>query len=228
MSKKFNISILGDKSVGKTSIIHVLSGTGFSETLISTIGIDYIIQEENIEGTNYSFKIYDTAGQERYRSMSSRTIKSADGFILVFDVRKKSTLKNIESWLTNIQNQVNINEKIIILVGNKIDGEYREINKEEAIKYAKDNNMKYFETSAKLNIGIKDAFNEIYKDLAHLYKGIKDEVEEKKEKEEKNKMDDNNKTNNENQNFQLDKNTFNEGKKEQKKKNWFKTHCLIN
>ena len=167
---KYNTSIIGEKAVGKTSLVSVFLGQGFNEDQISTVGIDAVANVAIFDGTKYLFKIYDTAGQDRYDTIASSTIKLSDGFILVYSVDNIESLKKISKWLVSIENKVNRDEKIIILVGNKIDTNKREITEEEGQKFAKENNMKYFETSAKTNSGVKDAFNYIYKEIYELNK----------------------------------------------------------
>ena len=245
---KFNLSLLGESTVGKTSILQILSGGQFHENMVATIGVDYITTQAVVEGENYDFKIYDTVGQERYRSMAKRTIKISDGFILVFDVSKPQTFDLIKNWIDNIDEEVDKKTKILYLIGNKIDMKEEmdklivetaqqlvEDNKmevrietieeakkileenevkvivttEEAHKFAEENNMKYFETSAKKNIGIKNTFDNIYKDLVYLKLEI-----EKKEKEEKMKKKKSNKENNE-----MDKDIQNNDKNEVNKEN---------
>ena len=290
---KFNLSLLGESTVGKTSILEILSGGQFHENMVATIGVDYITTQAVVEGENYDFKIYDTVGQERYRSMAKRTIKISDGFILVFDVSKPQTFDLIKNWIDNIDEEVDKKTKILYLIGNKIDMKEEmdklivetaqqlvEDNKmevrietieeakkileenevkvivttEEAQKFAEENNMKYFETSAKKNIGIKNTFDNIYKDLVYLKfeieKKEKEEKEEKKKKK-KSKIKEENKENNEmdkdiqnndnKENEDIQKNGKNDSiqdakrnsfqigqvnkKNEKEHKNWFKRHC---
>ena len=205
---KYNISILGEKAVGKTSLVSVFLGQGFNEDQISTVGIDAVANVAIFDGTKYLFKIYDTAGQDRYDTIASSTIKLSDGFILVYSVDNIESLKKISKWLVSIENKVNRDEKIIILVGNKIDTNKREITEEEGQKFAKENNMKYFETSAKTNSGVKDAFNYIYKEIYEL---------NKKSSEGTNGNGNNNKLEQKN-NFLLKKEDKNQAKVKKKKK----------
>ena len=162
---KFNLSILGETQVGKTCILSVYKGVKFNEKNLSTIGMDTFIDLVNIEGQEYKFKIFDTNGQERYNSISSSTIKFADGFLVVFSVDKKSSFEKIVNWIKVIENSVDIREKAVILVGNKIDKPEREVSNEEALSFAKRKKLKYYETSAKTGFNIKEVFNEIYKDI---------------------------------------------------------------
>ena len=176
---KFNVSILGESQVGKTSMISVKSGLQFNEKQIATVGIDNFIDKKVIDNQEYKFKFFDTAGQERYNSISAQTIKIADGFILVFSVTDRGSLEKISFWMKSIEENTNIKEKVIILVGNKIDME-REISHEEANNFAKENNLKYFETSAKTGYGIDETFNQLYQDIYELNK--KDNQENGKDK----------------------------------------------
>ena len=168
--KKFNVSLLGESQVGKTGMINAYFGKKLGdEASLSTIGIESYLDAKTFNEKEYKFKIYDTAGQERYRSISQSTIKITDGFILVFAVDNKKSFEHINYWYDSIKEVIDAKKKIIILVGNKIDLEKRQVDKEEAFNFAKSKNMKYFETSAKTGEGIQEAFGELYKDVFDLY-----------------------------------------------------------
>jgi len=83
---KFNIILLGETQVGKTSLIKFLTGKPFDEQKLATIGVDYEDREAVFDGKLFKFKIFDTAGQERYDSISNSILKKAYGFLLVFSV----------------------------------------------------------------------------------------------------------------------------------------------
>ena len=100
---KFNVSLLGETQVGKTSMVQVKSGIPFDEYQLATVGIDNFLDNATFENQEYKFKIFDTAGQERYNSISSQTLKVADGYILVFSVDKKSSLEKIDLWIKSIE-----------------------------------------------------------------------------------------------------------------------------
>ena len=139
------------------------------------------------DGIDYKFKIYDTAGQERYRSISKSTIKITDGFLIVFSVANKKSFELINYWYESIQEVIDIKKKVLILIGNKIDLPDREVSNEEALEYAKAKNMKYFETSAKTGFGIKEAFKELYQDIYELFKKSKEKSNNNIELENKQK-----------------------------------------
>ena len=165
--KVAKIALLGDSTVGKTSICLTYKGIEFKENTLFTIGtdkFDKIIKIEN--GKEIKLVIWDTAGQERFRSIALSAIKSVNGIILVADLTKKESFINIKMWLEDIQN--NFNNPSLVLFGNKADlTEKRQVSSEEAKKYAEDNKLVYFETSAKTNQGINEGFayiaNQAYK-----------------------------------------------------------------
>ena len=166
--KKFNISILGENTVGKTSMIQVYFGLPFNENEIPTIGVEHFADKANFDNKEFTFKIFDTAGQERYNSIAGTTIRIADGFLLVFSVDQKSSLNKVDFWIKSIEENVNREKKVLILAGNKIDVDEREVTNEEAVNYAKNRNIKYFETSAKTGYQIKEVFKELYSDIYQL------------------------------------------------------------
>ena len=165
--KKFNIIVLGEGSVGKTSIIRSLKGNYFEEDILSTVGMDYYSDVKVFDKEEYKFKIFDTAGQERYKSISTSNIKLANGILIVYAVDNKKSFEQIQFWINKIIEQTDISKKPIILVGNKIDLP-RDISTEEGANFAQGKKLKYFETSAKTGFNIKEVFNELYIDIYNL------------------------------------------------------------
>ena len=166
--RKFNVILLGENLVGKTCLVQSLIGQPFNENQIETIGVDYVVHKAKINGKEFVFKIFDTDGQERYNWISSSILKAANGFLLVFSVDNKKSFEKISKLFDNIDNNVNINEKVLILVGNKIDIHEREVTNEEGMNFAKERNMKYFETSARTGFGVENVFNQIFQDIYEL------------------------------------------------------------
>ena len=167
---KFNVCLLGEGKVGKTCILSVYNGNPFDENTLVTIGLDHYIDTVKFDGINYKIKIFDTAGQERYRSISTNTIQISDGFIIVYAVNDRKSFELIDFWINVIGEKCNIKNKILVLVGNKIDVENREVTNEEGVNYAKSKKMKYYETSAKTGFGIKILFQEMYQEVYNKYK----------------------------------------------------------
>ena len=173
MSKHtFKISLLGDKNVGKTSIVTAYTKDEFSFTTLATVGIDSSIKKKTFDNEEYKFKIFDTVGQEKFNSISTTTIQMAVGFFMVFAVNHRISYERIVHWITYIEEYVNLKEKVLFIIGNKSDvkPEEREVTKEEAEVFAKSKNAKYYETSALTRNGINEAFEEMFKDVYEMSK----------------------------------------------------------
>ena len=162
---KFNVSLLGESTVGKTTMIHKYLGNSMKTSSLATIGIDNITDKVQFDGQDYVFKIYDTAGQEKYRSLTTSIIKVNEGFLLVFAVNNQNSFDRINYWIKELADKVTLEDKVIYLVGNKIDEPDRIIDYQVAAKFAEENDMKYFETSAKTGVGIKEVFKNLYEEV---------------------------------------------------------------
>ena len=147
---EYKFILLGDSSVGKSSIYNRLSGKNFSEGLISTIGTEKMIinyddvkidEKENII-KNFKIILFDTAGQERYRAITKSYFKESQGIILIYSIVDEDSFKHIEAWLGSIKDSLSDWKRtgyIVMLLGNKLDiaeenKEQRMILKEEAEK----------------------------------------------------------------------------------------------
>ena len=164
--------MLGESQVGKTCILNAGKNNIFQEETLITAGIDSYTWEKTFDNKKYIFKIFDTGGTERYRGIASTTFQIAHGYFLVFDVNNRNSFNKIIEWIDLIKEKVELEEKVLYLLGNKIDLEpkERQIIKEEAEKFAKSKNAKYFETSARTKKGINEAFEEMFKDIYEKYK----------------------------------------------------------
>jgi len=162
--KTIQLLVIGDSSVGKTSLITRYTNGTFKEEYLATVGLDYYSKVEAINNQTINIKLWDTAGQERYKALTQNYFRNAEGVLLTFDVTNTESFNNLKDWIGSIK--TNMESKNIflplIIVGNKIDmEEAREINKEDAEKFVSDNNYKYFETSAKTGEGVDDAIRDL-------------------------------------------------------------------
>ena len=159
--KVMRLSFLGDSGVGKTCIINKYLFDQFSETHNTSVGIEKVDKKVKMnDGNELKVIIWDTAGQERFKAMSTNTVKGSQGIVLVFDITKKTTFESLPEWIKETKN---IKDNIpIVLFGNKCDLlEESVVDNDEAMKFAKDNDMDYFETSAKQNINIEQGLKNI-------------------------------------------------------------------
>jgi small GTP-binding protein len=213
----FPISIIGDSSTGKTSLILQYTTSEFSENMSTTLGIDYFMKDVKCyNGKEYKIKIMDTAGQEQYHSMALHMLKLCKGILLVYSITDKKSFENLESnWIKEINEFIDIKNIPIILIGNKKDlDKEREIEEKIGREFAGKYKLKFFETSSKTGENVNLAFQELINDV------IKINVE-KIDIKEKDKNDNNNKDNsdiNSNQTYKLNKNSLNNNKDHKTKK----------
>ena len=170
--KAIKIGLLGDSQVGKTALCRALMNYDFDPEIISTIGnIKLETRFELKNGNEIKLILWDSAGQERFRSVALNTLKAVKGIILVFDVTLKASFDNVNSWLNEISE--NLNDPCLVLFGNKIDRnkDEWEVTQEEAKKFAEERNLTYFETSAKTKEGLKEGFSYIVNEAYEKIKG---------------------------------------------------------
>ena len=154
----FKILIIGEVSVGKTCLLLRYADDSFTQNHLTTLGIDFKTKIITINNSLIKLQIWDTAGQEKFRTITKSYYKDANGIILTYDISNSDSLKNIQNWMKLIEQ--NAEDGVCkILVGNKCDLENRAIKKEEGEKIAQDFGMKFFETSAKSDINVDEAFN---------------------------------------------------------------------
>jgi small GTP-binding protein len=119
------------------------------------MGIEYFKKSVFVLDTRINLKIWDTAGQEQYRSLTQNFYRNSNGVIVVYDVSEKESFERVKYWIEKVKE--NSDEKIkMILLGNKIDLD-KKVSSDEGRRLAKDTKISFFETSAKENIGINEA-----------------------------------------------------------------------
>ena len=152
--------IIGDSSVGKSCIMVKYIHGGFDEEFKTTIGIEFGSKNEKIKGKIYRIQIWDTAGQETFRSITRAYYKNSVCAFIVYDVTNKKTFANVQDWFNDCKKQTP-KTVTMVLVGNKIDLEdKREVSYEDGENFAKENGMLFYETSAKNGDNIEKMFYE--------------------------------------------------------------------
>ena len=167
---KLKIMILGESMVGKTSVINRYVSDKFGERYLCTIGIDF--QEKVIKKKDKVIKlqIWDTAGQERFRNVAKSYFQSSNGFIIAYSICDKESFNQVKFWLDQI-NSISEAKTKSILIGTKCDLEEREVEEEEGRNLADKIGINFLETSSKLNINIKEAFDILIDEILLNYKG---------------------------------------------------------
>ena len=153
----FKVLMIGDSGVGKSCLLLRFADDTFSESYISTIGVDFKIRTVELEGKMVKLQIWDTAGQERFRTITSSYYRGAHGVLLTFDLTDQASFSGITEWMRKVD-QYAAEHVVTVLVGTKSDLTTERVVEEEAIRnYAESNNLLFFETSAKNSIGVEEA-----------------------------------------------------------------------
>jgi small GTP-binding protein len=176
--KTFNILLLGDSKVGKTSLIMRFSDNVYNPVHITTIGIDFKIKTVTLSnGKQIKLKIWDTAGQERFRTLTNNYFKNAHGIIIAYDCTEKKSYEGIKAWVEQIKNNGKTSIPALIL-GNKCDLEEDKVVQEKDGKdIAKTYGMDFFETSSKTGYNVQESFLHL---VEKVYASFDDENTETK------------------------------------------------
>ena len=177
--KEANILLIGDGAVGKTSLSNVYNGKTFSDQHLATLGLDYFALDVNPKSSpndQYNLKIWDTAGQERFKSLTMAFYKQSHGMMICFDITKRKTFESVRRWFLAVNNNCEA-DTAVILIGTKCDlADERVVSTEEAQQLAAESGMTYFETSARENINVNEAFSELI-DLVYKAKFAQESAE---------------------------------------------------
>ena len=156
------ILILGDMSVGKTTLLLKYIDNYTPELYISTLGIDYKTKNIVYNNTNIILQIWDTAGQEKFQVVTKSFVKGSDGIIYMYDITQKQSFINIKRWLEDTEDYSLRAKKII--VGNKIDmEERREVTEEMKNKLLNEIDIDLVEISAKKDLNVNEVFDKLVK-----------------------------------------------------------------
>ena len=165
---KYKLIFLGDQSVGKSCILNRFINDTFTEDYQATIGLDFQSKEKvQIDNQDIHLLLYDTSGQEKFKSLIPMYTRDADIILLVYDVTSKDSFTHLSNWLKIFtDNEIDIKDKIFAVVGNKTDLEdNREVSAEEWKKFAEEKNFIFAEVSAKTGDGIEKLFDVILKKM---------------------------------------------------------------
>ena len=154
----FRICLIGNICVGKTSLLARYADNSFKESYANTIGVDFRVITLKYNDIIAKVHIWDTAGNERFKSITINYYRSSHGFIYVYDITSKESFENLDMWI-NLTNENCGTNAINFLVGNKSDLEKeREVTKEEGEEFAKKYDLIFIETSAKNNDNVGKLF----------------------------------------------------------------------
>lgn len=172
----FKLLLIGNSGVGKSCILMRYADNSFTENFFNTIGVDFKIKTISLNDQVIKMQIWDTAGQDRFRTLTSSYYRGAHGIIIVYDVTNKDSFDNVRGWMQEIEKfaSENVNK---LLVGNKSDlEEQRKVTYDEGVELAKKFDIPFLEVSAKNAIHIDDTFTTMATEIQSRF------LQEKKKK----------------------------------------------
>ena len=162
--------IIGDSSVGKTNLLMKFTHNKFTDEYRATIGVEFDAKNLKIDEKIFRIQLWDTAGQENFRSITRAYYKNCVCALIIYDITKKQTFENIQYWLDDVRNE-SPKSALIILIGNKIDlGSERKVSYEEGSEFAKKNGIIFMETSARTGEGVDEMFIKSVKEIEQRIK----------------------------------------------------------
>ena len=162
--KLLSLLTIGNSMVGKTAILNKFINNKFEEEMMSTIAQDFTVVNRTIkienEDVKQQVKIWDSSGQERFKSIVISSARNTNGIFLFYDVTSQETFDDLQGWIKSIEEAKDLKTFPFIIMANKIDLEdKRVITQEQGKAFAASKNMPYFETSAKTGQGLNEALD---------------------------------------------------------------------
>ncbi|CAM9686780.1 unnamed protein product [Chrysoparadoxa australica] len=153
----FKLVLIGDSGVGKSCLLLRFADDAFTDSYISTIGVDFRFRTVKIDKKTVKLQIWDTAGQERFRTITSAYYRGADGIIMVYDVTNQESFGHVNDWLSEV-NRYASEGTSKLLIGNKSDRTDKAVDTATAKAYAETLGIPFLETSAKAASNVEEAF----------------------------------------------------------------------
>lgn len=166
----FKILLLGDSQVGKTSFILRFCDDKFQEESLTTIGLDTKNKFIKIKDKKIQLNIWDTAGEERFRSIAKNSFKGAHGILLMYGIDDKKSFRAIKDWINSIKESIDINKIGLVVVGNKCDikEEQKEVDQEMMKNLEEKEKVEIIIASAKDNINVNESFIKLIEKMMKL------------------------------------------------------------
>lgn len=161
----FKLLLIGDSGVGKSCLLLRFADDTYTDSYISTIGVDFKIKTTTLDSQVIKLQIWDTAGQERFKTITSSYYRGAHGIIIVYDVTDPESFNNVRNWMQEIDKYAmeDVNK---LLVGNKSDMVAKKaVSYDEGKNLADSYGIKFIETSAKSSHNVETAFNVMAREL---------------------------------------------------------------
>lgn len=168
----FRLLTLGDSGAGKSSLLLRYTQGEFATAYMPTIGIDFRLKNVELGGKMIKVQVWDTAGQERFRTITHNYYRGAHGIALVYDCTNESSFANIKKWIQDVHTYAE-SDVDVVLIGNKCDLAHdKEVTAAQGEALAAEFDIKFFESSAKMDINVHESFTTLVEQVAtRLFEG---------------------------------------------------------
>eukprot|EP01100_Stratorugosa_tubuloviscum_P001011 TRINITY_DN1224_c5_g1_i1.p1 TRINITY_DN1224_c5_g1~~TRINITY_DN1224_c5_g1_i1.p1 ORF type:complete len:218 (+),score=98.99 TRINITY_DN1224_c5_g1_i1:68-721(+) len=155
---KVKLLMVGDSGVGKSCLVTRFVKENFSDNFTTTIGVDFLLKEIEIENQPIALQVWDTAGQERFRTITVNYYHGAHGIALVYDITNETTFHNLQSWIDDVDKYAPPSTPKLIFANKSDLFDSRVIDYNQAFEFSQKNSIEFIEVSAKTSNGVNDAF----------------------------------------------------------------------
>jgi len=177
---QFRLILIGDSTVGKSSLLKYFTDGKFEDMCDPTVGVDFYARLIEVEpGVRVKLQLWDTAGQERFRSITRSYYRNSVGAIVMYDITKMSTFQHVDDWLEEAKLHIEPHKAVYMILGHKADmDKERVVQSKKAQAFADFHGLKFMETSAVTGQNVEEAFSSISRDIYYMLKKGEITVEE--------------------------------------------------
>ncbi|NXJ83376.1 RAB44 protein, partial [Trogon melanurus] len=174
----YNVLFIGDSHVGKTSFLYRLHADTFNPHLTATVGLDYQVKNIIVDNKHFALRLWDSAGQERYRSVTKQFFRKADGVVLMYDITSERSFADVQYWLSCVQEGAE-DRVPVLLLGNKTDcAAERQVPTKEGERLAKEHQLMFYECSAASGHNVSESMVSLIRLLKVHENELKNKAEE--------------------------------------------------
>ncbi|KFP77810.1 Ras-related protein Rab-44, partial [Apaloderma vittatum] len=174
----YNVLFVGDSHVGKTSFLYRLHADTFNPHLTATVGMDYQVKNIIVDNKHFALRLWDSAGQERYRSVTKQFFRKADGVVLMYDITSERSFADVWYWLSCVQEGAE-DRVPVLLLGNKTDcAAERQVSTKEGERLAKEHQLIFYECSAASGHNVSESMVSLIRLLRVHEDELKNKAEE--------------------------------------------------
>uniref|UniRef100_A0A8D8V394 Ras-related protein Rab-39B n=2 Tax=Cacopsylla melanoneura TaxID=428564 RepID=A0A8D8V394_9HEMI len=167
---QFRLILIGDSTVGKSSLLKYFTDGKFAEISDPTVGVDFFARLVEVkDGARIKLQLWDTAGQERFRSITKSYYRNSVGALLVYDITSRASFEHVPVWMMEAKRHIEPHRPVFALVGCKLDllqsGVPREVSEAEAKAFASQHDIIHFETSSRSGFQVENAFTAVTQEI---------------------------------------------------------------